>query len=174
MSLNKTFIVSDTHFNHERIIELCDRPFANVDEMNQTMIENWNRTVGPNDQVYHLGDFAFSDSPENYFHRLNGVKHLIKGNHDPKETLRLPWASVRDYFELKMDHKKFILFHYPIDNWNGMYKGWYDLYGHTHEREGKMIIPKKKNRINIGVDYWEFAPMSLQTIVTRIENRDLY
>lgn len=53
------FFTSDTHFWHENIIKFCNRPFSSVEEMNDTIIENWNKVVGENDIVFHLGDFVF-------------------------------------------------------------------------------------------------------------------
>ena len=56
---------SDTHFFHEGIIKFCNRPFATVEEMNETLIQNWNETVPENGTVFHLGDFAFGGWREN-------------------------------------------------------------------------------------------------------------
>ncbi len=80
----KHFIISDTHFNHNNIIDYAERPFASVDEMNEYMIAKWNRTISPDDIVYHLGDFGFGNRTEikNFIERLNGNIILIKGNHD--------------------------------------------------------------------------------------------
>lgn len=78
------FFTSDTHFGHARIIELSDRPFRDVDDMNTQLIDRWNSVVGPNDHVYHLGDVAlgsFAESIECVAH-LNGIIHLVTGNHD--------------------------------------------------------------------------------------------
>ena len=71
-----TFFTSDHHFGHAKIIEYCKRPFSSVEEMNQVMIDRWNEVVGPDDHVYHLGDFAFghNDVVERYRHT---VVHLI-------------------------------------------------------------------------------------------------
>jgi len=89
-----TFFTSDTHFGHERIIELSNRPFRNVAEMNQALIDNWNSVVGPDDHVYHLGDVALGSFFESMecLTRLNGTKTLVVGNHDrlfidPEATL---------------------------------------------------------------------------------------
>ncbi len=79
-----TFFTSDTHFSHARIIELSNRPFRDVQHMNEMLIKNWNDRVGPDDHVYHLGDVAlgsFEDSIK-CVARLNGIKHLVVGNHD--------------------------------------------------------------------------------------------
>jgi len=76
------FFTSDTHFGHKNILKYCNRPFVNVEEMDEVMIERWNGRIGKNDSVYHLGDFSFSSNPKTYFERLNGKKILIIGNHD--------------------------------------------------------------------------------------------
>lgn len=68
------FFTSDTHFGHVNIIKYCNRPFGSVPEMNAAMIAGWNRHVGPDDTVYHLGDFALGPKvlwPE-YRRQLNG------------------------------------------------------------------------------------------------------
>src|SRR3989344_4017153 len=80
----KIFITADHHFNHKNIIEYCKRPFKTVEEMNETMIERWNRRVGKDDLVIHLGDFGLGNKEKinEIRKRLNGTIILIKGNHD--------------------------------------------------------------------------------------------
>ena len=80
------FFTSDSHFCHKNIIEFCSRPFETVEEMNEKLVENWNKVVGPSDIVYHLGDFCFAGSAEWHYllGKLNGRIHLIIGNHDEK------------------------------------------------------------------------------------------
>jgi len=78
------FFVSDTHFGHANIIKYSNRPFRDVEQMNEALIKNWNNTVGPEDTVYHLGDVALGPWVEwdGLLERLNGYKVLIVGNHD--------------------------------------------------------------------------------------------
>jgi calcineurin-like phosphoesterase family protein len=78
------WFTSDTHFGHKRIIELANRPFKDVTEMNEMLVHNWNSVVHPDDTVYHLGDVALGPIRESleYIHRLMGRKILITGNHD--------------------------------------------------------------------------------------------
>ena len=82
--MSKTYLVSDTHFNHSNIIKYCSRPFSNIEEMNKVIIDNWNNIVDKEDTVYHLGDFGFGTKEElkEIFDKLNGKKYLIMGNHD--------------------------------------------------------------------------------------------
>ena len=80
----KTFFTSDTHFGHANIIRLCNRPFKDVEEMNEKLIENWNKVVPEDGTVFHLGDFAFGGSAlwNSVIPRLNGQIYLIIGNHE--------------------------------------------------------------------------------------------
>lgn len=80
---NKIFFTSDTHFGHANIIKFCKRPFLNVDDMNEALVENWNKVVPEDGIVFHLGDFAFGGSNvwNEITPRLNGQIHLILGNH---------------------------------------------------------------------------------------------
>lgn len=78
------YFTSDTHFGHKNIIKYSNRPFADFEEMDWKIVDNWNNTVGPTDVVYHLGDTALGDSSrwDNIFKSLNGYKVLVVGNHD--------------------------------------------------------------------------------------------
>ena len=82
--MRKIYVISDTHFNHNNIIKYCNRPFKDVQEMNETLISNWNNTVDNTDIVYMLGDFCLgpADCIAPLVQRLNGHKILITGNHD--------------------------------------------------------------------------------------------
>ena len=161
----KTFFTADNHWGHRRIIELSKRPFTSLEEMNEVMIERWNATVTPADTVYHLGDLAFRNTPgllTSIFPRLNGIKHLCPGNHDDAEVLALPWVSVAKYREIKLGGRKVVLGHYPFRSWNGMYAGAVNLYGHEHGN-----ILDYSNAMDVGVDKWDFRPVSWEQIVER-------
>lgn len=155
------YFTSDTHFGHANIIRLCDRPFANVDEMNEVLAQRWNAVVRPNDDIWHLGDFAYKgDDPSVYFNRLNGRKHFLMGNHDDKKTRRLGWQGVGEYAEIKHNHRGVVLCHYPFAEWNGFYRGALHFHGHQHNKVPSSVT----NRIDVGVDAWDFAPVSIDTL----------
>jgi len=161
------YVSADSHFGHDRIRESCQRPFASLDEMNETLVAKWNATVAPEDTVWHLGDFAWNSGSEHFFYRLNGQKHLIIGNHDSKKVLALPWLSQQPYHELTTieDGTKvyWVLFHYPIENWNRRHHGSIHLHGHDHGRTRAMA-----NRYDVGVDCNFFRPISLTEIKTQL------
>lgn len=162
------WFVSDSHFSHNNILKFCKRPYDNVDDMNVDMVKKWNKKVQPDDTVYHLGDFSFKDG-DKFFHQLNGHKHLIIGNHDGDKVRNLPWESQEIYSELEIKNPAeagrkytFVLFHYPIQEWNSFYKDAIHLHGHVH---GKKMLPELKKRVDVAVDCFNFAPVSFEQIL---------
>jgi len=160
------FFTSDTHFGHGGALGLYRRPFASVALMNAAMIERWNATVGPDDEVWHLGDFAIRQPPAiaaGLLARLHGRKHLVAGNNDPPATTALDdWASVQLYVEIEADGVPLVLCHYPFRTWNGMGKGWVDLHGHCHGR-----LKPQPRQFDVGVDVWGFRPVTVGQILGR-------
>ncbi|HEY0311067.1 MAG TPA: metallophosphoesterase family protein [Allosphingosinicella sp.] len=153
---------SDSHFGDHRTLNIWKRPFASVAEMDAALLAGWNAAVGPEDEVWHLGDFArkAADVPD-WLARLNGRKHLVRGNNDPPETVAAEgWASVRDYAELEVEGRKLVLCHYPFRSWNGQHKGVLNLHGHSHG--GLKPMPRQ---VDVGVDVWGWRPVPLQEIV---------
>jgi calcineurin-like phosphoesterase family protein len=155
---------SDTHFGHGGALGLYRRPFASVAAMNEALIERWNEAVGPEDVVWHLGDFAIRQRPTvvvDLLRRLNGHKHLVAGNNDPPATRELEgWESVQPYVEIEIDGVSLVLCHYPFRSWRGMGKGWVNLHGHSH---GKLKpLPRQ---FDAGVDAWNFRPVMLDEIL---------
>lgn len=157
-----TYFTADTHFGDHRTINLHRRPFANAVEMDAALIEQWNATVGPDDTVWHLGDFArrAEDVPA-LLERLNGTMHLVRGNNDPVGTSDAAgWASVQDYVELELGGYSLVLCHYPFRSWNGQSRGSINLHGHSHGR-----LKPVPRQLDVGVDPNGFAPVSLERLM---------
>lgn len=165
------YVTSDLHLYHENIIKYTNRPFADVQEMNATLIENWNKTVKEKDDVYILGDFTMRDETfaEQLLRNLHGQKYLVKGNHDyfaPKyKGKELKW--IKDYHELKINKNFIVLCHYPFAEWNRKYHGAYHLHGHQHNHSDYNVRQRKDEirRYDVGVDANAFAPVSLEKII---------
>jgi calcineurin-like phosphoesterase family protein len=165
-----TFFTSDTHFSDAYAIVRSRRPFADVRAMDATLVARWNETVGPGDEVWHLGDFA-GKMPEpalaGLLDSLAGRKHLIVGNNDPPATLRLAgWASVRHYAEIEVEGRRLVLCHYPFRTWNGIYKGAWNLHGHSHGQ-----LKKITRQVDVGVDVWGYRPVTLTQLTPRRAGR---
>ncbi|WP_457094916.1 metallophosphoesterase family protein [Microvirga sp. P5_D2] len=137
-----TYFTADTHFGHDNIVTKfsTSRPFASIQEHDEVLIANWNETVSPNDEVYHLGDLAYRCHPRQMrevFDRLNRVKHLVMGNHDTGATKSMPWASVHELAQVAVDGRHLVLCHYSLRVWPGMHakpsrRPAIHLYGHSH------------------------------------------
>jgi calcineurin-like phosphoesterase family protein len=162
----QTWFTSDTHFGHANIIRLCRRPFLSVSEMDNVMVSNWNAAIDPEDEVWHLGDFAHRSarSPADYLRRLNGRKNLIWGNHDSNQSKMAPgWITSQAYAEVMVDGTRLTLFHYAMKVWNSVGRGAVHLYGHSHGR-----LAGDAQSCDMGVDAWAFRPQSLATIKLRL------
>ena len=158
------FFTSDTHFGDARRIRIDKRPFANIAEHDAGLIARWNAVVGPDDDVYHLGDFARVDDEAavtKWLKALNGRKHLIVGNNDsPAVIENETWASVSSYAEITLDGYLLILCHYPFRTWHNSTKGAIDIHGHSH---GKMKeLPRQ---YDVGVDVFDYRPVTLAEIL---------
>ena len=184
--MSQIYFTSDLHFSHKNIAKFCPqfRTQTTVDDMDEALIAYWNATVKPEDIVYNLGDVSFArDVPAiaKVLRRLNGQHHLIFGNHDnviinnSKYFLNAtkndgnPMLSSMQYYlklHLEMLSEPLILFHYPIQEWDGCHKGWYHLYGHLHDRMAK--VPGRL--LNVGYDlHGRFlTPQDIETFLARL------
>jgi calcineurin-like phosphoesterase family protein len=163
------WFTADSHFGHANIIRFCDRPFADIQEHDEALIANWNDSVQPGDDVYHLGDFCFRGDPNKVFDRLNGNKHLCLGNHDKEKRLkRLPWAWIKGVYELKIDKKTRVwLSHYAHRRWPRSHHGSIHLFGHSHGG-----LPDFGKSTDVGVDAWDYKPVHLDTILTYMRGKE--
>ena len=190
------YFTSDLHLWHSNIIRFCDRPYVSAEEMNAALIKNWNDTVGPEDTVYCLGDFSLAARPvEAITSLLNGKKFLVPGNHDfvhsynrkshtpagkqkwidkytewgwtllsEQTTLELPGIATVNLCHFPYSHAAAdIVYDDKFLKWRPIDDGRWLLCGHVHEKWkhiGRMI--------NVGVDQWNFRPVSATEIGTII------
>lgn len=170
------YYISDTHFGHYNVIKLCNRPFETVAEMDETLIKKWNSRVGANDEIYIMGDMFYGKGirPIDYLKRLNGIKHLIKGNHDSfikDNECEKVFASINDYLDISDEGRRCILFHYPILSWNGMYRQSYHIYGHIHKSLANYL--RHERALHAGVDINNFEPKTLDELIkSNLEYRE--
>jgi len=169
--MGRIFFTADTHFGHGNIIKHCSRPFGGTTEMDQELIRRWNEVVGPEDTIYHLGDFSYrTPRPGFYFEQLNGRKHLVIGNHDKGKTLKLGWSSVEHRTYLAVEGRELVLDHYAMRTWKNIRYGAWHLFGHTHGR-----MPPHYSSMDVGVDTHDFRPWSWEEVVEamrRIEEQN--
>jgi len=158
-----TWFTSDTHFGHANIIKYSDRPFSSVEEMDRALIDRWNAKVGQEDVVCFLGDFCFSDiiRGQRYLDRLNGIKHLIVGNHDKPAVQLKGWASIKNLDEIRIEGQTIVLCHYAMRVWNKSHHGSWHLYGHSH---GSLPDDPNSLSFDVGVDCHNFEPLNMDDI----------
>ena len=163
------FFTADLHLGHKNIIRYCGRPFSSVEDMDATIIKNWNAKVTSNDLVYIIGDFAFGQREQvlGYIQKLNGKKILIDGNHDnigqPKNYGFIEKWPIR---EIKIEGQHITLSHYAMRVWNKSHFDSWMLYGHSHGT----LEPQGKSW-DVGVDYNNFEPLSFEEIKKIMESR---
>lgn len=184
---SKLFFTSDTHFNHFKIAEYCNRPFASIEEMNKALIENWNKVVPGDGIVIHCGDFMLNHSLKNekdydkIANKLNGTIYLVRGNHDIirlRENYQtknhIVWVG--DILNIQIGGQKIVASHYPLL----CFPAQYNVFGHVHTLEdGKVYGPDSPfsdflkiceyRQYDVGVDQNGYKPVAWKEIVKKIK-----
>ena len=164
------FVTSDIHYGHRNILKFCRRPFETLNEMEISLINNWNKVVGVTDTVYILGDVSFASTADTqaFLMRLNGFKHFVWGNHDrgrENKILEVP-GCVDGTNCLRYNHNgsTIIMTHYPFESFSEDFH----FHGHTHGNS----VPKYR-RMDCGMDAHDFyAPIPLDEMIKRTIDRD--
>jgi len=156
----KYFVTSDLHLNHDNILDYCNRPFSDIDEMNSTLIDNWNRVVNYDDTIFHIGDFSFGNS-QHYINMLNGNIIFIKGNHDDVSLTRIENLHFNyGGLDIFMAHDPALAFVSPSRHM---------ICGHVHNLFKE--IKNHKHIINASTDVWDYKPVKIDTIVKMFQKK---
>lgn len=171
----ETLFTSDSHVGHANLIRArldTHRLFSTVEEHDEALIAAWNAAVGPDDTVWHLGDFCYRCSEayaRSAFGRLNGRRRfLVRGNHD-RISVRLPWDGIFDVAQVSVPDPAtgapvgLFLFHYACQVWPRMHRGDIHLYGHSHG-----TLPGTAASTDVGVDCFNFRPVTMGEIRVRL------
>lgn len=184
------WFTSDLHFGHKNVIRFCERPFEDIKEMGEKLIENWNQYVKENDVIFVLGDvFWFNDSHsiKKVLSQLNGIIYIIPGNHDDftsyhrvvdNPSIILCDDIVQVFLESEDNRwcKKIIelwLAHYPLMTWPHRENGAIHLFGHIHStpegREGvDQDLHLHPTQCDVGADYWGYKPVQFEKILEKM------
>ena len=168
------YFISDTHFYHRAVISYCHRPFASVEEMNETLINNWNKTVKNTDIVYFLGDFSFSNAENNreVCRRLNGHKIMLRGNHD-RSGGEIHWKKIG--FDEVIDGEQKLYYidkdcnmRYVVISHEPKYvrSDEFNIHGHIHDALVENDYPSMspKNHLCVCVERINYTPISFEEI----------
>lgn len=174
--MSSIFFTADTHFGHAKSLSFLKpdgellRPFASCEEMDETMVENWNLVVGKHDTIYHLGDVVIPRPSLKILDRLNGRKILIRGNHDqgPLKDFSQYFEDVRGAFFYKPGSQflgGLVLTHIPVhpDCLSGHYRG--NVHGHLHCHQVMVNGEVDRRYFNACVERNNFTPVALDTIL---------
>ena len=179
---DKIWFTADTHMGHRNIIKYCQRPFSNVEEMNETLISNWNKFVAKNDYVFHLGDLSVGGAVEwtSLLDCLNGRIFLVLGNHDMNNVdqgFMRRFEDVAMQMLITIGKQRIYLNHYPFFCYGGAYRGTWQLFGHLHTSscmtglDGprlQMLFPRQ---YDVGVDNNNYTPISFAEIEVKIQEQ---
>jgi calcineurin-like phosphoesterase family protein len=161
------YFTADLHLGHANIIKYCNRPFAHVDEMDDTIIKNVFSRLRKGDNLFVLGDLSFNERTYVNFIEICNAKEfsvtLIKGNHDPRNIPFAPFPIL----DIKIEGQKITLCHYAMRTWNCSCHGAWQLYGHSHGR-----LPPIGKQWDVGIDNNNFYPISFNEIKTIMETRE--
>jgi len=161
-NLNEIYFISDLHLDHVNIIRYSDRPFSSIEEMNHSLVKNWNETVTKDSLVFFLGDIAFgrkSKTTDYWANKLRGNIIFIKGSHDRSKTIKF-----HDKLILRVNSQRFLLVYDPLRkprDWND-----WIINGHLHNRDPKYTLVNAENKtINVSVEMIDYKPISLKKLV---------
>jgi calcineurin-like phosphoesterase family protein len=164
------FFVSDTHFSHQGVCVFTNaqgkmRPWDRAEDMDEALVENWNKIVKPQDKVYHLGDVAMKRSAVAVVGRCNGHKRLVRGNHDIEST-----KYYLRFFEEVYGTRVFddmILSHIPLHP-ESIKPRWTNVHGHVHNNVPPDYYGVKY--LNVSIEYTDWRPLALEEVKQRIRD----
>jgi calcineurin-like phosphoesterase family protein len=177
----KLWLTADEHYCHRRILQYQNRPFSDLEEMNECLIESHNSVVSETDVVIHVGDFSFGRAADfaRIAGRLTGTHFFMDGSHD---------RSMREYFETSTDWKegrgklfllpklfeftfqktKVVLCHYAMESWWASHYGKSSVHFHGHSH-GRFNSPKQA--IDVGVDTNKFFPYKIEDAIALAQSK---
>jgi calcineurin-like phosphoesterase family protein len=161
---DKIWFTSDQHYGHKNIIEFSKRPFVGVGHMNQRLVELYNEKVAEDDVVIFVGDLAFGgvEMGNNVLSHLNGYKINVVGNHDfaGKKLMNLHFEETHLSYSLERDKQKLLITHYAFEE---VPQGYRNIHGHIHAASFEIF--KGEEYYNVNVEFSNYAPVKLQTIL---------
>lgn len=182
----ETWLSADPHYGHANIIQYCNRPFRNVEEMNEGLVDRWNNRVAPGDTAIILGDLALGKLDDSLFYAsmLNGDKYLVLGNHDR------PWLGHKRPSQAeKYEAAGFTLLHGPVQWAGNVVLSHFPVTGDSHDgdrytehrptlRPNQWLLHGHVHnawtisgrQINVGVDVWNYEPVAWSHLKTMMED----
>ena len=179
------WFTSDEHYGHHRVIEFCNRPFKDIDEMREEIIRRHNEVVSNGDLVFHLGDMFWRTVPVSeaidIVRRLKGNHYYIFGNHEelmersPELRAKFVWTKERVNLHRPNGYPNIVLDHYAGRVWNGSHRGTWQLYGHSHNSLSCSVAGGTPDEsalsFDVGVDCWDYYPVSIEQVAEKMRSK---
>jgi calcineurin-like phosphoesterase family protein len=191
----KLFFTADFHLFHHNVIRFDKRPFDNINEMHNAIVDGWNEVVGKDDIVIFLGDLSLTrvredkEAVKDILSELNGIIHYVMGNHDEYAEIKAlgRFQTIQDYLEVKVTHPEivglgskmltkkestFCCFHYPIYSWNKGHYGTYHIHGHCHgnlHHGEDASYYTNRRAIDVGCMLTDYKPISYIEVIEKLE-----
>jgi calcineurin-like phosphoesterase family protein len=186
---HNVFFISDFHMGHDNVIKFDKRPFKDVNEMHQTIIDNWNSVVDDDSIVYYLGDLFYkvkANHIAHMMHKLKGEIRVILGNHDRlSQLLKMNrFSDIQTYQRIsiidestKHGKTEIIASHYPHLIWDKHHHGSWHIHGHSHQNLTKSLYGKevyyKRKVIDVGCNGWNYTPLSYSEIRDIMDKKNI-
>lgn len=166
------YYTADLHLGHDNVLRFDKRPFESAEEMDRTLIANWNSRVTEEDQVYIAGDLIYkSKKPaEWYLNQLRGIKYLVIGNHEKavleSEEARNCFAAIDKMMHITDGQHQICMCHFPIVEWNGYFRGHYHIYGHIHNARNRAyeVMKEEPRALNAGCMINQYMPVTFEEL----------
>lgn len=176
------YFTSDWHLGHRAIIEISSRPFKNVEEMEESILNNSIRKMKKGDNLYFLGDLSFDTSTsDRVLEEINKRKinfFWILGNHDIKrfkKEYETKFVRVHGSLIIKRDKKIIHMNHFPLIAWEKSFRNSFHLYGHIHDFSKEKDELEKRiggKSLNVNVEMNDYKPYSLNDIFDIMEIKE--
>lgn len=163
------FFTADLHFDDKNIILYEKRPFENVCVMNEVLIENWNGAVSDEDEVYVVGDFGGDGREAEILAKLNGIKYLVKGNHDVRSNEYYRESGFKEVYDKPIILGGFwILSHEPMYVCENM--PYANIFGHVHN--SPIYKTYSSHHYCVSVERTEYKPISFEEVKLRVLKKE--
>ena len=165
--LQRVFLISDLHFNYRSMLFFGKRPFNNLKELHEAIIEKWNKDVENKDIVIIVGDFGKGSLEffKRILKKLKGLKIFVRGNHDYWFRLRRLvkiGIGVYDEISLRIKGIDILISHKPNKEYEDLFD--INIHGHHHRRLLPRGLPQRPY-YNLAVEHNEYKPKLLTDII---------
>ena len=158
--------IADLHLGHTNMA--LKRGFATVEEHDEYIIEKYNSVVSKRDVTYILGDVTMEKSaPYELLDRLNGMKHVVLGNHDRRQDVKKLLEYVESVAGM-IQYKGVMLTHCPIHPMELEYRFNKNIHGHIHDKQvllsDSCFEEPDKRYICVSCERVDYTPKTLEEL----------